>query len=147
MDSPPRTIPIPSGPVECVARLLEAVSDGDVAMAARLFTIDARVIRLRYSAGRVRGGETIAVGRTAITEWLSAAVRRGVVVNATAHHFEGELLVVRTRWEMTGFAGERVQSSSLGVYHFTGGLISLFRATSEEEEEEGRLPGLSRRLL
>lgn len=148
MVSPTSSIPAPAGPMEIVAQLLLAVSNGDVAAASRLFASDARVVRLRYAAGRVRGGETIAVGRTAISEWLADAARHFVVAHATAHHFEGELLVVRTASAMTGFSGERVQSSSLAVYQFGDeGLISLYRATSHEEEEDEQDPRPLQRFL
>ncbi|KEP75820.1 hypothetical protein HR12_21575 [Microbacterium sp. SUBG005] len=125
-------------PIACVERLLSAISDGDLATAVCAFADDARVVRVRYADGRVAGGRTLAVGRAEIGGWLGELIARDVSVRMKEHSVEGESLVVRTAWAMRGFGGERVQSSSLGVYDIADGRIALLRATSREEEGAGR---------
>lgn len=130
--------PGPSAPIACVERLLVAITDGDLETAVGVFADGARVVRVRYAAGRAVGGRTLAVGRAEIGRWLAEIIAREVSVRATAYHLEGESLVVRTAWAMRGFGGERLQSSSLGVYDIADGRIALLRATSREEEGAGR---------
>lgn len=125
-------------PIACVERLLTAITDGDLETAVGAFTDDGRVLRMRYADGRVAGGRTVAVGRAEIRGWLGELIARDVSVRVTEDHVEGESLVVRTAWAMRGFDGERVQSSSLGVFDIVDGRIALLRATSREEEGAGR---------
>ncbi|SDO82894.1 SnoaL-like domain-containing protein [Microbacterium sp. ru370.1] len=130
--------PALSAPIACVERLLAALTVGDLGTAVSVFAGEARVVRVRYAEGRVAGGETLAVGRAEIERWLAEIIARDVSVRMTEYHLEGESLVVRTAWAMRGFDGERVQSSSLGVYDIVDGRIALLRATSREEEGAGR---------
>ncbi|MEV7758630.1 nuclear transport factor 2 family protein [Microbacterium sp. NPDC089180] len=128
----------PPTPIEPVRRLLAAITDGDLETAARVFADAARIIRVRYADGRACGGRTLAVGSDEIRAWLAEIISREVSVEATESHLEGASLVVRTAWSMRGFDGERVHSSSLGVYDVVDGRIALLRATSSEEEGAGR---------
>lgn len=128
----------PSASISRVERLLAAITDGDLETAVSAFADGARVVRVRYAEGRAAGGRTLAVGRGEIRRWLAEVIAREASVHMTEYHLEGESLVVRATWAMRGFGGERVQSSSLGVYDIVDGRIALLRATSQEEEGEGR---------
>ncbi len=128
----------PSSPMAPVRRLLTAITDGDLETAVQAFADGARVMRVRYVDGRAAGGQSLAVGRADIRRWLAEVISREVSVDIVEDHLEGESLVVRTAWSMRGFDGERVHSSSLGVYEVVDGRITLLRATSSEEEGAGR---------
>jgi|GEM_PF-7074093 hypothetical protein len=118
--------------------LLTSVSAGDLDVADTFFTAEARIVRVRYADGIAEGAEVIAHDRDGVRSWFDQNIARSLLVRATEYWEEGDCLAVRAEWSLSGFDGERVCSSSLGIYDFEGDLIRLLRVTSRDEEGRGR---------
>ncbi|WP_167494112.1 nuclear transport factor 2 family protein [Microbacterium hydrothermale] len=115
----------------------ERISAARPAGAADCFTEDAVVMRVSFSAGRVDGAEMVARGRPVIREWLSALADRHLSAAVVSCETDEDVFVVRCSWSLDGFHGERVHSTSLGIYEFEGDRITRLRVSSAEEEGEG----------
>ena len=115
-----------------ITAFVRALSAGDVEAATRCFAEAAHIMTLRYAAGRLVGGETIAVGREAIGAWLSGMVERRTRLYVVSMSEEGESIVVQSRWSLDGFHGERLHETVVAKYEIGEEGIRRLSATAHE---------------